>query len=347
MDPSTSAVLQLSKLPTTGPWPTVDPFLFCVHHLDAYPSSDGRLGPDAELTGRSIGSDFSNGDGWSMYHGDHVPGFPRHPHRGFETVTFVRRGLVDHADSMGATARYGRGDVQWMTAGAGIEHAEMFPLVERDEMNPLEMFQIWLNLPSRSKLVKPHFEMFWSEDIPVADESDTAGGRLRVTVAASEYKGHVPPKPPPDSWAAGEDAEVTIWLAQLGSGATWSVPAALHEETVRTLYVPHNSAPMRIDDQEIPPGHAALVSNAALEVAAGGDGEVLILGGRPIGEPVAQYGPFVMNTQEEIHQAFADYRDGGFDGWPWADSAPNHGPDAGRFAVHADSRIDEPPTPTT
>ena len=272
---------------------------------------------------------------------DYIGGFPSHPHRGFETVTFVRRGLVDHSDSMGATARYGRGDVQWMTAGSGIEHAEMFPLVDPDGPNPLELFQIWVNLPARSKMVTPHFAMFWSEDIPVADESDPAG-TVRVTVAASEYRGHIPPKPPPESWAAADDAEVTIWLAEIGASAAWQVPAARNAGTVRTLYVPHNSAPVRIGDEELPAGTAALVDSSEIRVTGLGDAEVLLLGGRPIAEPVAQYGPFVMNTQEEIHQAFTDYRDGGFGGWPWADSAPNHGPDAGRFAVHADSRLDEP-----
>ena len=91
-----------------------------------------RQGPAASLAGRNLGQDFEGKDGWRMYHGEIVPGFPQHPHRGFETVTVVRRGLLDHSDSMGATARYGRGDVQWLTAGRGIQHAEMFPLVERD-----------------------------------------------------------------------------------------------------------------------------------------------------------------------------------------------------------------------
>ena len=90
-----------------------------------------------------------------MYHGTTVPGFPQHPHRGFETVTFVRRGFIDHSDSLGATARFGRGDVQWLTAGKGIVHCEMFPLLERDEPNPLELFQIWLNLPAARQDGRP------------------------------------------------------------------------------------------------------------------------------------------------------------------------------------------------
>ena len=101
-----------------------------------------------------------------MYHGDVVPGFPQHPHRGFETVTLVRRGLIDHSDSLGARARFGSGDVQWLTAGDGIVHAEMFPLLDAHQPNPLELFQIWLNLPAADKRVPPHFAMLWSGDIP-------------------------------------------------------------------------------------------------------------------------------------------------------------------------------------
>src|SRR4051794_37183168 len=152
--------------PLGFPWETADPFLFCVHHDDAYPAGNERMGPAASLAGRNIGQDFEIRDGWRMYHGDAVPGFPQHPHRGFETVTVVRRGFVDHSDSLGATARYGAGDTQWLTAGAGIVHAEMFPLVEREAPNPLELFQIWLNLPSVDKFATPHFAMLWREGTP-------------------------------------------------------------------------------------------------------------------------------------------------------------------------------------
>ena len=92
--------------------------------------------------------------------------FPQHPHRGFETVTFVRQGFIDHSDSLGATARFGRGDVQWLTAGEGIVHCEMFPLLDLDGPNPCELFQIWLNLPAADKMVEPYFTMLWNEDIP-------------------------------------------------------------------------------------------------------------------------------------------------------------------------------------
>ena len=151
--------MALKVRPLGFPWETADPFLFCVHHDDAYPRANARLGPDAPLAGRELGQDFSRKDGWSMYHGMVVPGFPAHPHRGFETVTIVRKGLIDHSDSLGAAARYGGGDVQWLTAGSGVVHAEMFPLLDRAAPNPLELFQIWLNLAAADKMVDPHFTM--------------------------------------------------------------------------------------------------------------------------------------------------------------------------------------------
>ena len=147
-------------------WQTADPFLFCVYHNDAYPAGNDAMGPAASLAGRDIGQDFAGKDGWRMYHGDTVPGFPRHPHRGFETVTIVRRGLIDHSDSLGATARFGHGDVQWLTAGRGVEHSEMFPLTQRDTPNPLELFQIWLNLPASNKFSAPYFSMLWANSTP-------------------------------------------------------------------------------------------------------------------------------------------------------------------------------------
>ncbi len=171
-------------------WPTIDPFLFCVHHDDAYPAANGEFGPDASLAGRDLGQDFAGIDGWRMYHGTRIAGFPPHPHRGFETVTYVRRGFIDHSDSLGAKARFGRGDVQWLTAGSGIVHSEMFPLLDRDVGNPLELFQIWLNLAADDKFAEPHFAMLWDADIPRVVTSTTVDGRAavaEVTVIAGQW----------------------------------------------------------------------------------------------------------------------------------------------------------------
>src|ERR1044071_2618166 len=130
----------LETVPLGFPWVAADPFMFCAHHDDAYPAGDARMAPVGSLAGRELGQDFAGKDGWRMYHGEVVPGFPGHPHRGFETVPIVRRGFIDHSDSLGAAARFGSGDTQWLTAGAGIVHSEMFPLLEKGRPNPLELF---------------------------------------------------------------------------------------------------------------------------------------------------------------------------------------------------------------
>ncbi len=333
----------LETVPLTGsPWPTIDPFLFCVHHDDDYPTGNGSFGPDAPLAGREMGSDFAGIDGWRMYHGTEVPGFPQHPHRGFETVTYVRRGVIDHSDSLGAAARFGGGDTQWLTAGRGIVHSEMFPLLHDDEPNPLELFQIWVNLPAASKLADPYFAMLWARDVPVVTERDDDGRVATITVIAGALGEHVPPSPPPDSWASHDDADFAIWHLDLGAGAAWTVPAAAGgDTTVRVLYVYDGSVTVGGTEVEAPTGVVVRAGADAL-VSAGPDGaQVLMLQGRPIGEPVAQYGPFVMNDQDEIAQAFADYRATGFGGWPWPADDPVHGATRGRFARHADGHEDE------
>jgi quercetin 2,3-dioxygenase len=325
------------------PWPTFDPFLFCVHHNDAYPVGNGALGPDPSLLdGRSIGNDFSSTNGWSMYHGHAVPGFPQHPHRGFETVTFVRRGLVDHSDSLRATARYGTGDTQWLTAGAGILHAEMFPLVRADADNHMELFQIWMNLPRANKMVEPHFTMLWAEHTPIVSHRDANGRTTTITVVAGALDGHVPPSPPPNSWAARPDADVAIWRIASDPKAEWSLPPA-NEGTVRTLYVFEGA--LTIDDEAVDTGTGVVLDvTTRVGIVAGAKGAtVLVLQGRPIGEPVAQYGPFVMNDRAGIEQAFQDYQRTQFGGWPWPDDAPTHGLTNGRFARRPDGALELPP----
>ena len=165
-------------------WETLDPFLFCVHHEDQFPQGNDLMGPVTPLSGRHLGDDFIIKDGFRMYHGKVVPGFPGHPHRGFETITVVRKGLVDHADSMGAAGRYGNGDVQWMTAGRGVQHSEMFPLLSKEKENPMELFQIWLNLPKKNKMVSPHFKMMLKEMIPNYVHQDAQHKKTNVEVIA-------------------------------------------------------------------------------------------------------------------------------------------------------------------
>jgi len=325
----------LETLPLGMPWVTADPFLFCVHHDDRYPAGNARLGPAASLAGRKLGMDFEGKDGWRMYHGEVVPGFPQHPHRGFETVTIVRRGLVDHSDSLGATARYGRGDVQWLTAGGGISHSEMFPLVDESAPNHLELFQIWLNLPAKDKLVEPYFTMLWDKDIPRARLEG-----VDVTLVAGALDGERPPAPPPNSWAARPESDVAIWTVRMDARAKWTMPRAASGETVRVLYF-FAGPSLRVGDH-VAKSHAGLVVKAEEDVeleAGDGEVEILLLQGRPIGEPVVAHGPFVMNTRAEIERAFTDYRRTRFGGWPWPSDDPVHGREE-RFAKHRDGRVE-------
>jgi redox-sensitive bicupin YhaK (pirin superfamily) len=323
------------------PWQTADPFLFCVHHDDHYPRGNEQMGPAASLAGRNIGMDFEGKDGWRMYHGDVVPGFPRHPHRGFETVTVVRRGLLDHADSMGAAARYGRGDVQWLTAGNGILHAEMFPLLEHDHDNPVELFQIWLNLPAANKRVAPHFSMLWADTIPVHRARDAEGRSTEVAIVAGRLADLGAPPPPPKSWAADPENDVAIWTLKMAPGARWTLPAC-RPDTNRFLYL-FSGDGLSVSGGKVAPRHRVQVRGGVDVDLENGptESELLLLQGRPIGEPVAHHGPFVMNTREELAQAYADYRRTQFGGWPWPREDPVHGREA-RFARHADGRIERP-----
>jgi redox-sensitive bicupin YhaK (pirin superfamily) len=340
---ATSPILSLA--PLGFPWPTIDPFLMCVYHDDRYPSANGRYGPAASLAGHRLGQDYFNADGWRMYHGSTVPGFPPHPHRGFETVTIVRQGWIDHSDSLGAAARYGPGDVQWLTAGRGVVHSEMFPLLDTSAPNPLQFFQVWLNLPAENKFSVPHFAMLWAEEIPRQVIVDAGGARSEIVCIAGRLASRRTPvqplAPPPDSWAAREDSDVAIWTIAIDPGARWTLPPTGSRRTRRSLYF--------FAGDQISIGPQAVNAHAALELAAGmpvelinrgaTKAEFLLLQGRPIGEPVAQHGPFVMNTEAEVRQAFADYQRTQFGGWPWPQTEPVHGPDATRFARHADGRM--------
>ena len=321
-------------------WETLDPFLFCVHHEDKFPKGNAQMGPAVSLQGRSLGDDFIIKDGFRMYHGKKVPGFPGHPHRGFETVTIVREGIVDHADSLGASGRYGEGDVQWMTAGKGVQHSEMFPLLKSDADNPMELFQIWLNLPKKNKMVEPHFKMLWGSKIPKYTHRDAQGNSTTVEVIAGKLPGHVAPAPPPDSWAADPANEVAILNMRLEPNATFTLPKA-SPGVNRVLYF-YMGQQVAFSGQAIQPYHSVVVhADMDIEIANGAaETRILLLQGKPIGEPVIQYGPFVMNTKQEIQQAFEDYHATQFGGWPWDRYDKVHDRTADRFARHADGTFE-------
>lgn len=330
--------------PLGFPWQTQDPFLFCVYHHDLYPEGNQHMGPAASLAGRSIGQDFAPNQPWRMYHGERVPGFPAHPHVGFETVTIVNEGVVDHSDSLGAAGRFGFGDVQWMTAGKGVQHCEMFPLLHENKKNPLELFQIWLNLPRASKKANPYFSMLWSDTIPEVKTLDQNQRATTVRVVAGRYVDATAPIPPPDSWAADAGHEVAIWTMKMEPGATWTLPAASSAAVNRSLYF-FKGESVVVDGQRIQnPQAIELLADRDVLISNGDSiAYFLLLQGKPINEPVVQYGPFVVNAQAEVQQVMAEYQRTQFGGWPWESFEHVHERSRSRFALYPDGREEVKP----
>lgn len=277
-----------------------------------------------------------------MYHGQRVPGFPAHPHRGFETVTIARQGYIDHSDSLGAAGRFGNGDVQWMTAGKGVQHCEMFPLIHTDKSNPTELFQIWLNLPKSKKSAEPYFSMLWAETIPEIVIQDENQVQSLVRLIAGRFQNQSAPQPNPDSWAANPENHVNIWTIQTGPNGKFIIPSATAGIN-RTLYF-YEGDKVIIGDKSILPGYMIrLKADETVPLQNGSAvGKFLLLEGRPIHEPVVQYGPFVVNSQQEIQETYAEFRRTQFGGWPWPSYENVHKDATGRFAKYPDGRVITP-----
>lgn len=327
----------LQVAPLKLPWKTQDPFIFCSYHYDSYPGGNPNLGPSSGLEGRNIGQDFDGKDGWNMYHGTTVPGFPAHPHSGFETVTVVAEGMVDHSDSLGATGRFGNGDVQWLTSGKGVQHAEMFPLLDK-ESNPFEIFQIWLNLPGKSKKVDPYYKMLWSEDIPNIMVKDRAGKVTNINLIAGAFDDQAALSPTPNSWAADPDNHVQIWTIKMETNAEFVIPAAT--DVTRSLYF-YKGSSFRIGETKIEENHfVELDAEKEVRIVNGSKpGYFLFLQGRPIKEPVIQYGPFVANTKEELQATMQTFQKTRFGGWPWTSLEPVHDPSKNRFSKLPNGKV--------
>jgi quercetin 2,3-dioxygenase len=337
---SNKLILKIQKIGFQ--WEMENPFIFCAHHKDAFPKGNKEQGPDVSLSGRNPGSDFSGKDGFSMYHGETVPGFPVHPHRGFETVTIVLKGLVDHFDSKGSSGRYGNGDIQWLTTGSGCQHAEMFPLINQDKSNPCELFQIWLNLPAKDKFTAPAYKMLWAEDIPEIQTVGSNGKKTNVKLISGSMQGTDSLEPCPASWAKDKKNHVGIYLIRMEPEASITLQA-VSDTLSRNLYFYEGDGSIYIEGGVISPStRIKLAGNDEIPITNGKkESYLLLLEGEPIQEPVVQYGPFVMTTEQEIREAFADYRKTQFGGWPWTRPDPVHERSSGRFARYEDGTIEK------
>ena len=226
---------------------------------------------------------------------DYIAGFPDHPHRGFETVTYMIAGRMRHRDSAGHEGLLENGGVQWMTAGRGVIHSE----IPEQEEGVMEGFQLWLNLPSQEKMTAPWYRDFAAADLPrfVTDAGVT------VTVIAGESHGV--------AGAVTREATAPLYLdlhLPAGTRFTQSLPVG------HNAFVYVYRGEVRIAGDTVPAKRMAILANApqadGVAIEASGEARALLIAGQPLDEPIAQYGPFVMNTDQEIYQAVNDFRDG-------------------------------------
>jgi quercetin 2,3-dioxygenase len=279
------------------------------HVIDSVPTSDGA---GVKLR-RSVGSQrglyvdpfLMLDEFYSDDPDDYLAGFPAHPHRGFETVTYMLDGHMRHEDHLGNRGDLGPGDVQWMTAARGIIHSEMPQQTE----GRMRGFQLWLNLPSREKMKPAHYRDIPAREIPKI--ALASGGEIKVIAGSLELQGSRVSGPV--NGAGTELATDPLYLdVRLPAGAEVALP--LDSARSAFLYAYDGSAEVGAPGREKPLPHRAagvLSDEGDVRVRAGRDGvRFLLLAARPLREPVVQYGPFVMNTREEIEQALADYRDG-------------------------------------
>jgi redox-sensitive bicupin YhaK (pirin superfamily) len=236
---------------------------------------------------------------WKFEPSQRQRGVGDHPHRGFETVTIVYSGEVAHRDSTGAGGVIGPGDVQWMTAASGIVHQEFHSPGYAAKGGDFEMVQLWVNLPAKDKMSKPHYQTILDADIPSVALTDDAG---IVRVVAGDFEGREGP--------AQSFTPIDIWDVRLNAGkrATLSLPEG------HTLAIAVLGGEASIDETKLQASQLAVfdLEGGAVEVAATSDAKLLVLSGEPIDEPVVAYGPFVMNTPAEIRAAITDYQSGKF-----------------------------------
>lgn len=265
---------------------------FPVRTLFTYNQGGNAISPFLML-------DYGNGD-FPPNPGSHRRGVGEHPHRGFETVTIVYDGSVEHRDSGGGGGAIGRGDVQWMTAASGVVHEEFHGTEFSEKGGTFEVAQLWVNLPAKDKMTKPRYQEILDRDIPQVALPDGAG---TVRVIAGEYAGTKGP--------AKTFSRMNVWDVRLqpGKSATFTV------EDGDTTILPVFGGTVRVNDAEtVEAAEAALFEQAGttfrVENTGGAEVKILFLSGAPLNEPIAGYGPFVMNTQEEIYQAIRDYQSG-------------------------------------
>lgn len=268
MPASDGAGVKLNRVIGTPTVPDIDPFLM----LDEFRSDDA---------------------------GDYIAGFPDHPHRGFETVTYMLAGRMRHADNHGHSGLMEAGSVQWMTAGRGIIHSEM----PEQEDGLMAGFQLWINLPARLKMGRPRYQEFPAAAMPVVTPAPGVSVRL-IAGALEDRSGPV----------SGIATQPLFWDVGLDAGTAWSAPVPASHQAFLYVFEGAVRAGPAVSRHKVQRGQMAVLGQGDHVELVGEEGgaRLLLIAGLPLREPVARYGPFVMNTPQEIQQAFVDYQNGRF-----------------------------------
>lgn len=313
--------------------------MFVSHHLDTYPHGNEQMAPPLELIrGRNLGRDYQQRFGFRMYHGRVVPGFPMHAHWGYETITIAEKGYVDHFDTEMNHGRFGNGDVQWTLASSKYEHCEMYPLLDQENENPVQITQVVINLPLERKNKENRVNNIWAEQIP-----EVSGEGYKVTVYCGEYGGRSIYSPNEGSWAVKENG-VRILRIELEPGASLSFEPA-SEGIVRNVYQTEGKG-SKMDGVEIREGTRLKIKpNSGFTMEAGKEPAFFwLLEGKPIDQKMAQFGPVILENLDDVREAMDDIRKNEFQIWQWGVMDVTNPLDMGRELHRSDESVEYPPS---
>ena len=324
-------------------WDTEDPFLFVSHHCDKYPKGNSQQAPPRDMIGwRNLGHDYEKYDGFRMYNGKVVPGFPMHSHWGYETFTVAEEGFIDTFDTEGNQSRFGFGDAQWVTASSKYQHCEMYPLAFQDRPNTNNITQIMINLPVEMKGSLNSVAMLWLNDINTLDLEDDYGRKTRVIVYAGTYDGVTTLVPNPNSWAADPNNGVKIVQFYMEPESEFILMAS-SDDVARNLYFVSGTT-INVEGFVAESSYRLkLKPDADIKIKNGDLGSCLwLLEGTPIKEKMSSFGPVILKNDKDVRAAMKDIRENEYKLWPWdvVDKVQPLG--SPRFIKYADGREEYP-----
>ncbi len=324
-------------------WDTEDPFIFVSHHRDNYPKGNSQQAPPYDMIAwRDLGHDYKKHNGFRMYKGKVVPGFPMHAHWGYETFTLAEEGYVDTFDSEGNQSRFGFGDAQWVTASSKYQHNEMYPLVFQDRPNPNNITQIMINLPLEMKGSLNRVHMLWSDSIKTRRFTDGSGKNTEVILYAGTYENMTVEVPNPDSWTADPGNGVKILQIKMEEGAEYVLKADSPEINRNLYFVSGSHAD--VNGFAADAGYRMKLTSDADVIIRNGDvpSKFWLLDGKPIKQKMSSFGPVVLENDKAVRAAMNNIREQEFEIWPWNVIDKVQAIEAPRFIRYADGREEYP-----